>query len=205
MNGQWRAALVSLLLLACPAAARAAVTIQFYSHDLDKSFPHAFVILKGTIDATGEAVDTDIGFSAITVTPAILFRPTPGHVQFGVIPTDYLAVSQEHFSLVLTDAEYATVMETAKAWVDRAQPSYNLNSANCVFFIGAIAQALNLRGEPRKGLMKSPRSFLDRVRIDSQTILAARSAKPPAADFASPPPVLTASAPAEPELQTGGN
>ena len=66
-------ALVFLLLFVLPAQAWAAVEVAFYSRELGgNNFPHAFVTLQGTVDATGEAVDTSYGFTAKAVTPAIL-------------------------------------------------------------------------------------------------------------------------------------
>ena len=42
-----------------------------YSRELGgNNFPHAFVGLKGTVDATGEQIDTSLGFTAHSVTPA---------------------------------------------------------------------------------------------------------------------------------------
>src|SRR5688500_12836683 len=64
-----RALLVLLLLCGLPAQALAAVEIAFYSRELGgNNFPHAFVALHGTVDATGEAVDTSYGFTAKSVT-----------------------------------------------------------------------------------------------------------------------------------------
>ena len=65
--------------LAVPA--HAAVEIAFYSRELGgNNFPHAFVRLLGTVDSTGEQVDTSYGFTARAVSPAILFGSVPGAV-----------------------------------------------------------------------------------------------------------------------------
>ena len=73
--------LLALLLLGFQTPASAAVEIAFYSREMGgNNFPHAFVTLKGIVDATGEEVDTSLGFTAKTVTPAILFGSVAGEV-----------------------------------------------------------------------------------------------------------------------------
>ena len=73
--GAMRLALLALLLLILPGPALAAVEIAFYSRELGgNNFPHAFVVLHGTLDATGEAVDTSLGFTAHSVTPGLAVR-----------------------------------------------------------------------------------------------------------------------------------
>jgi hypothetical protein len=179
------------LALALPGAASAAVEIGFYSHEFGKEFPHAFVVMKGELDATGEKVATNLGYSAIKVTPAILMKSVPGEVDVDIIPDEYVARSTEHFSLTISDEEYRAVMGVVAAWKARRQPSYNLNGANCVHFVSDILLALNMNGEPRKGLMKSPRSFLDKVTADSQPLIQAHVYRPPSP--AAPPIVVEVS------------
>lgn len=149
-----------LALIAGPALA--AVEISFYSRELGgNNFPHAFIVLKGTLDATGERIDTSLGFTAHTVTPALLFGSVRGEVL--VEGEREIARSNRQFGLTLTDAQYRTVMGVVDDWRNRAQPSYNLNRANCVHFVAAVAQALGLRVEHAERLMKKPRSFLQLV------------------------------------------
>src|SRR3546814_5012256 len=74
------AALFALALgIAGPVQAK--VVVSFYSHDFGERFPHAFVTLKGRVDATGQAVDSNYGFTARAVSPAILFGAVQGSVQ----------------------------------------------------------------------------------------------------------------------------
>src|SRR6185295_20128912 len=65
--------------LAGPAFA--SVEISFYARELGTNFPHAFVVLRGTVDATGEQVNTSLGFTAHSVTPALLFGAVRGEVE----------------------------------------------------------------------------------------------------------------------------
>lgn len=156
----WLAALAALLL-SSPAAA--AVEIAFYSRELGgNNFPHAFVTLRGTIDATGESVDTSYGFTARAVSPAILFGSVAGEVL--VEGPRQVARSDRQFALRLGDAQYRAVMAVVERWRTRPQPSYNLNRSNCVHFVAELAAAAGLRVEPAPRLMKRPRSFLLHVR-----------------------------------------
>lgn len=153
----------ALLLLTGPhAPALAAVEIAFYSRELGgNNFPHAFVRLSGTVDATGEAVDTSYGFTARAVTPAILWGSVSGEVV--VEGAQQIARSDRQFSLVLTDDQYRAVTAVVDAWRNRAQPSYHLNRRNCVHFVAELAATVGLRVEQPRQLMKRPRSFLQHI------------------------------------------
>jgi len=174
-----------------PAAAGAAVRIQFYSHEFGREFPHAFVLLKGTLDETGEAVETDLGFSAVSLTPVLFAKSVKGVVQTNRVDADYIRRSREQFAFTLTDQEYREVLAVAEAWRTRAQPTYNINSANCVHFVAEIARVLKLKADPVSGLMKSPKLFLERVKADSQTLIAQRLAPPPVLEAAASAPLVT--------------
>ena len=158
---RWLLALLLLFGLAAPAAA--AVEIAFYSRELGgNNFPHAFVSLRGTVDSTGERVDTSYGFTARAVTPAILLGSVSGEIV--VEGPRQIARSDRQFALVLTDNQYRAVMAVVEEWRNRRQPSYNLNRRNCVHFVAALARTVGLRVENADGLMKRPRSFLQHVR-----------------------------------------
>lgn len=160
VRGLALSAAVLLATLASPAFA--AVEISFYSRELGgNNFPHAFIVLKGNVDATGERIDTSLGFTAHSVTPALLFGSVQGEVV--VEGEREIARSDRQFALTLSDAQYQVVMGIVDEWRNRAQPSYNLNRRNCVHFVAAIAQALGLRVEHAERLMKKPRSFLQLV------------------------------------------
>lgn len=161
MMARWM--LLAALFLGLHSPAFAAVEISFYSRELGgNNFPHAFIRLVGTDDATGEAVDTSYGFTARTISPAILFGSVAGEVL--VEGEARIRASDRQFHLTLSDTQYRTVMGVVEEWRNRAQPSYNMNRANCVHFVAAIASALGLRVETPRRLMKRPRSFLQHLR-----------------------------------------
>lgn len=160
MSSKHRVALlVAIVLSLLSAPATAAVQISFYSRDLGgNNFPHAFIRLSGQPDDGGQPIDSSFGFTAKAVTPAVLMGSVGGMIMNE--PPAYVAKSNRHFSFALSDAQYRAVLSKIQAWRTRAQPSYNLNKANCVHFVGEIAEAAGLQVPSRKDLMKKPKSFL---------------------------------------------
>jgi hypothetical protein len=155
-----RLAAALLLLAAGPAAA--AVTITFYSHELGSSFPHAFVTMAGAPDRGGEAVNVDYGFTAKTVSPAILWGKVSGEV-ISNHGASYIKGSDRHFSVTLTDSEYDQAMATIARWRAAPQPSYDLGSHNCVHFVADLARSIGLAADTPAKLMKKPRSYLEHL------------------------------------------
>lgn len=145
-----------------PGAARADYDVAFYAHDRDKDFPHAFFTVKGAPATGGTAVDTNYGFTAVKVSPGILFGSVAGTLD--TADAGYIGRSKRVFALHLDDARYAALMAVVQRWGAARQPSYNLNKHNCVHFIGEAAQAVGLRVVFDKTLMKKPHSFLTNVR-----------------------------------------
>jgi len=156
-----------LLLSLLPAPAAAQVVATFYSHELGDSFPHAFVVFKGKTVTDGTPVDINYGFTPKTVTPAILLGSVAGRLD--IAEPDYVADSTPQFRVTLTDAQYAAMMAVVEAWRTRPSPSYNLNRANCVHFVGELARAAGLAVTFPKRLMKKPRSYLrELMRLNPQ-------------------------------------
>lgn len=151
--------LTGLFLLLGTAPAAAAVQISFYSHEMGSSFPHAFVVLKGTLDRDGRRIDEDYGFTAKAVTPAILMGRVGGKIDSTAGPS-YVGESDRQFTLNISDEEYDRVMAVVSAWRNAKQPSYDLNSSNCVHFVAEIAAAIGMKAETPKKLMKKPRSYI---------------------------------------------
>lgn len=157
MIRMWGLALLLLAGAAMPAAA--AVTLTFYSRELGTYFPHAFVRVTGATDAApGVAIDANYGFTARHITPALLAGPVGGKIMD--VSAGYIRKSDAHLTLVLSDARYAAVLATVAQWRDRPQPSYDLQTANCVFFIGDVARTLGMTVDDPPELMKRPRSYI---------------------------------------------
>lgn len=157
-----RLAMALALTFGCALPAQAAVTITFWSHELGDSFPHAFFSLRGTVDATGQPVDANYGFTARSVSPAILMGTVKGRLD--ISKPFYISTSDAQFSYVMTDAQYGDILALVAAWDEKTGDShYNLNDRNCVHFVQEAARRLGLVGLDRPELMKKPRSYLKAV------------------------------------------
>lgn len=170
----WFVACCLAVLSLSAAPASAAVEIRFYSKEFGASFPHAFVELDGQDDRTGEKVHANYGFTAKTISPAILMGSVTGEVMD--VDEGYVRSSDRHFSFTLTDAEYDTVKATITKWGELKQPSYNLNRQNCVYFVADVAASLGMKADTPKALMKKPRSYTESLVTANRDWLAARGA-----------------------------
>jgi len=155
-------------LLALASAASAEVTLTFYSHHfgtygLGVTFPHAYVRLSGTTKADAKPVNANYGFTAQTISPSIMWEPVEGFVIS--MPDDYMAMSQPHLSLPISDEQYRSVIAIVDRWRKYPQPSYNLNLKNCVTFVREIAIALRLPASNDVKFIRSPREFLEDLQL----------------------------------------
>ena len=141
-----------------PTPARAEVVATFYSHDFGDHFPHALVKLKGTVDSTGEKVDTNYGFTAVNTSPAILMGPVRGMIE--TKDAKYIAKSNAHFSMRLSDADYAQLIALVEKWRNIPGKSYSLGKRNCVHFAMEAAALLGLSVNRESKFFKKPKSFL---------------------------------------------
>jgi hypothetical protein len=153
---------LALCLLALPADSHAEVLATFYSHDMkDNYFPHAFVRLKGSLDATGEAIDTNYGFTAQKVSPALLLGSVLGMIE--TKDAKYVDRSDAHFTLKLSDADYQKLMGHVEKWRTMPGKSYNLGKQNCVHFVMEAASMFGLSVNRRSKYFKKPKTFLMEV------------------------------------------
>lgn len=153
--------LTLLLAIGMGQPAQAAITMTFWSHELGNEFPHAFFALRGVQDAGGAPVDVNYGFTAKSLTPAILFGTVQGRLDLAT--PSYMRRSDVQFSLVLTDAQYAAVLALVREWGETGDTRYNLNRRNCVHFVQEAARRAGLSGTDQPALMKKPRSYLRAV------------------------------------------
>jgi hypothetical protein len=150
--------LITFILMVAAPQAKAEVVATFYSHDFGDHFPHAFVKLKGTVDATGEVVDTNYGFTAAHTTPAILMGPVRGVIE--TKDAKYIASSNAHFSVRLSDADYARLIALVNEWRNIPGKSYSLGKRNCVHFAMEAAALLGLSVNRKSKFFKKPKTFL---------------------------------------------
>jgi hypothetical protein len=166
--------MAAALLALAAAPSWAAVSITFYSKEFGSSFPHAFVVLEGTLDRGGPRIEEDYGFTARTISPAILWGKVSGEVITDHSP-GYVRGSDRHFTVTLADSEYDRVMATIERWRTAKQPSYDLDKHNCVHFVAELAAAIGMSPDTKR-LMKKPRSFLENLTAQNRAWLTGRNA-----------------------------
>jgi hypothetical protein len=160
--------LTALFFFALASGARAEVTLTFYSHHfgtygLGITFPHAFVGLSGTTGTDAKPVKANFGFTAQTISPSILWDSVEGYVIS--MPDDYIAMSQPHLSLPISDKQYSSVLAVVDRWRKYPQPSYTLDKQNCVTFVKEIAIALQLPASNNAKFIRSPKEFLEDLQL----------------------------------------
>ena len=179
--------LTVLFFFALASGASAEVTLTFYSHHfgtygLGITFPHAYVTLSGTTGADAKPVKANFGFTAQTVSPSILWESVEGYVIS--MPDDYIAMSKPHLSLRISDQQYRSVLALAERWRKHPQPSYSLDTRNCVTFVKEIALALGLPASNDVKFIRSPKEFLEDLQARSaktNRIVATERSKQPIA------------------------
>ncbi|ARU17484.1 hypothetical protein A9D14_11860 [Croceicoccus marinus] len=147
-------------LLALPAWA--SVTVHFQSFNgsvLFGRYPHTFVVLQGTLDATGQPIDENYGFTARRVTPAILSGPVEHDIM--VEEPKYIDSTNRHFSVTVPDEVYWRIREEVDAWRDLPGRGYDLEQRNCIHFVGAIARIVGLSIDYPERLMRKPKAWLN--------------------------------------------
>ena len=162
------------LLGAVPA--RAAVTATFYSHKfrlvdgLRTDFPHGFVVVAGTAD-DGTPVDIHLGFSARNIFVDVLWHPVDGALDDESLTDAYVSDSVKHFSVTLSDAQYRAVMAVEHKWRTWPQPSYEIDSHNCVTFVKELAVASGLAVSDSRKFIHAPADFLEDVAMRNAALV----------------------------------
>lgn len=136
--------------------ADAKVRMTFWSRDTGRYFPHAFVTLKGTLDATGEPVDTSYGFTLNSLSPMALFTSVGAHID--VTSKRYMRLSDAHFFVEISDDQYRAIEAQAAEWGAKGS-RWSLNKRNCVHFVAEAARRAGLTVVEDRKLMKKPKSF----------------------------------------------
>ncbi len=160
--------LLSIILFACSLLwslpASAAVVITFHSFNGSVFFgryPHTFVSLDGTLDGTGKKVHENYGFTAKTVSPAILVGPVQGEII--TEKEKYLKSTNNHFSIKISDAQYEEVEAEMRKWRDAPGKSYSLSDHNCIHFVGRIAEIVGLKVDFPENMLRKPKKWLNHI------------------------------------------
>ena len=157
--------LFAALLLPLPAAAQ--VMLSFHSFNgsmFGGRFPHTFVVFEGTLDASGAKVEENYGYSAKSVSPAILAGPV-AHIVMTEKPkyVTTTTTTNRHFTVPVSDATYWRIREEVAQWRDAPGKQYRLDEHNCIHFVGKIAELAGIKVEYPKALIRKPKAWLNHI------------------------------------------
>ena len=155
-------AVLGLVAFAQPAAAK--VQVHFHSFNgsvLFGRYPHTFVVFEGTLDDTGHKVFENFGFSARSASPAVLAGPV-AHMIYIEEPK-WIGKTNRHFTVTVDDATYRTMRAEVETWRTHPGKFYDLDTNNCIHFVGRLAQLAGLKVDYPKNLLRKPRAWLNRV------------------------------------------
>ena len=153
---------LALVAFAQPASAK--VEVEFHSFNGSVFFgryPHTFVVFRGTLDDTGQKVFENFGFTAKHVSPAVLSGPVEGEIY--VEQPKWIAKTNRHFTVTVDDATYRKMRAEVDFWGNHPGKFYNLDSNNCIHFVGKIAQIAGLRVDYPKDMLRKPRAWLNHI------------------------------------------
>lgn len=156
--------LAATLMLVSANSALAEVRVTFHSFNGSMPFgrfPHTFVAFDGTLDATGERVAENFGWSAKNISPAILSGPV-----YGVILVEkdkWLTRTNRHFTVALTDAQYKRLRAEVEAFRTAPGKYYSLEDRNCIHFVGRMAELVGLKVDYPDSMMRKPREWLNHI------------------------------------------
>lgn len=162
--GRFLRYIAALLALVTATAAAAEVRVTFHSFNGSMPFgrfPHAFVSFDGTLDATGERVKENFGWSAKNISPAVLSGPVYGIIL--VEKDKWLTKTNRHFTVSLTDAQYRKLRAEVEAFRTAPGKYYSLDNRNCIHFVGRMAELLGLKVDYPSEMMRKPRQWLNHI------------------------------------------
>ncbi len=157
------ALLFSALLALLPLPAAAAVTLSFHSFNgsyLGGRYPHAFVVLDGTLEADGSRVHENYGYSTSSGAFSALRGLVPGIIQ--IEKEKYITSTNKHFTVTISDAQYAAIRSEVEAWKDvPGQKRYSLDARNCIHFIARIAELVGISAPVPQNMVRRPKQWLN--------------------------------------------
>jgi hypothetical protein len=148
--------LLAALLGLLPTTARADIEVGFWTREMGLELPHAFFTIKGRVD--GKAVEETYGFTAKTITPALLWGPVPGRID--IASKGYMAASHKLYSVTVSDDVYPRLKALVQRYSVKPGSIYRMNERNCVHFTAEAAAATGLRLPDGRGMMKRPTTYM---------------------------------------------
>ncbi len=155
---------MAVIAAAIPMIADAHVLVSFRSFNgslFGSRFPHTFIELSGTLDRDGRTIHENYGFTAATISTAILRGPVPGTID--VEDQKYLATTNVHFTVPISDAQYTAIRAEVTRWRDAPGRSYDLQTHNCIHFVARIAEIVGLTVAIPADMVKRPKAWLNYI------------------------------------------
>ncbi len=162
-----RPAALLAAILAMLGAEPAAAEVRAHFHSFNGSvligrYPHTFVVFEGELDETGERIEENWGFSARTSSLAALRGEAVEHAMLAEKPGT-IGKTNRHFTLRLNDAQYRRLKREVIAWRDAPGRFYDLDTRNCIHFVGRLAELAGLRVEYPANMLRKPKAWLNHV------------------------------------------
>lgn len=156
--------LLALAVALLPLPAGAKVLLSFHSFNgsmIGGRFPHTFIVLQGTLEASGQKIDENYGYTAKSVGPSVLSGPVRHAIV--VEKAKYLTTTNRHFSVPISDETYRRIVAEVAAWRDAPGKAYSLDSNNCIHFVGRMAELAGIRIDYPKALIRKPKAWLNHI------------------------------------------
>ena len=157
-------ALLATLFAVLPQVAQAEVLLSFHSFNgsyFGGRYPHAFIVMEGTLDRTGEAINESYGFSAKNTGPHVLFGPATHWIY--PEEQEYIDTTNRHFTVPISDEMYDLIVYETSVWRDSYGKGYDLDNRNCLHFAGRIAEMVGLNVNYPWELRRQPRQWLNHI------------------------------------------
>ena len=156
--------ILALFLFGQPATAFAAVELSFHSFNgsvLFGRYPHTFIVLQGELDETGEVVNENYGFTAKKVSPAVLNGPVFHDIL--IEEPKYIKKTNRHFTVTISDEQYHAIVAEVRAWRDAPGKFYDLETRNCIHFVGRMAEIIGLKVDYPQKMLRRPKKWLNYI------------------------------------------
>lgn len=154
---------IALVAFACAHPALAGVMLSFHSFNgsvLFGRYPHTFVVMQGTLE-DGTQIDENYGFSARRAGPAVLGGPVEHIVM--TEKQKYIASTNRHFSVRIDDGTYWAIRREVARWRNAPGKFYDLETNNCIHFVGTIARLVGVSVEYPQDMLRRPKQWLNHI------------------------------------------
>ena len=155
--------LAPLLALCLAYPAMAEIKLSFHSFNgsvLFGRYPHTFIVMEGELE-DGTPISENYGFSAKRASPAVLNGPVEHIVM--TEKAKYITTTNRHFTLTIDDAKYWAIRKEVGRWRDAPGKFYDLDTNNCIHFVGTIARMVGVKVDYPDDMLRRPKKWLNHI------------------------------------------